>query len=446
MSHALLSPSKSPIWMACPGSAAMQLGRPNGSNAFADEGTAAHHLYYLCLTGNKMAKEYLGATLLVGTLDDEQQTVFDTAAPEGFVTRHTQKVDNTMVLLLSNALSQTWGLLAGAQAIYCEDELPVGLVTGEAGAIGTADVVSIFQRRIDIHDLKFGMREVLPTSTQLVIYALAAIEKYDPAYGPFDSARLYIHQPKTNDTPKSVEYSIAELQALRKEIEDKAWSALSALNYRDNWLRDGKVMEPSYLASGEHCRYCLASGDCARQDTDAQAAALVGFHDLTAAASSPPVPTPAELDILNPADLSAKLAACDFLELYAAAVRDFAFSKAMSGEKVPGYKLVLGRRGNRAWTDEGEAEKSLKSMGLKVDDMYNKTVISPTAAEKIFGPKGDKPSTRRWNALQKLIAQSDGKPSLVPETDTRAEYLPAAPSVEGLQDLSKPVVRNEDLI
>ena len=52
---------------------------------------------------------------------------------------------------------------------------------------------------------------------------------------------------------------------------------------------------------------------------------------------------------------------------------------------------------------------------LKVDQMYDFKLISPTTAEKVL--KDANP--RKWSKLQPLIGRSDGKPSVAPASDKR---------------------------
>jgi hypothetical protein len=44
---------------------------------------------------------------------------------------------------------------------------------------------------------------------------------------------------------------------------------------------------------------------------------------------------------------------------------------------VPGFKIVRGRMGNRAWRDPDEAEATLKSFRLKHEQMYSYKVAPP---------------------------------------------------------------------
>jgi hypothetical protein len=114
----------------------------------------------------------------------------------------------------------------------------------------------------------------------------------------------------------------------------------------------------------------------------------------------------------------------DLIEGWLKAIRAEVESRLLAGESVQGYKIVQGKRGNRAWADKAEAEALLKSMRLKVEEMFDLTLISPTSAEKlakaaVIGP-------RQWPKVQALITQPEGNPSVAPESDKRPALVMSA--------------------
>ena len=115
--------------------------------------------------------------------------------------------------------------------------------------------------------------------------------------------------------------------------------------------------------------------------------------------------------------LAVAMSKIGLIEDWCKAIRGEVERRLLSGKPVPGYKLVEGKQGNRKWTDDGEAEAALKSMRLKLDEMYDRKVISPTSAEKLL----KKQSPKRWGTLQKHISRAPGKPSVAPSTDPRPE-------------------------
>ena len=86
----------------------------------------------------------------------------------------------------------------------------------------------------------------------------------------------------------------------------------------------------------------------------------------------------------------------------------------LTGIDVPGYKLVEGRRGNRAWTDEKAVLKALRSYRFKNSEMYDYKLISPAKAEKLL-----KKFPRRWNRVGEFTSRADGKISVAAVTDKR---------------------------
>ena len=88
--------------------------------------------------------------------------------------------------------------------------------------------------------------------------------------------------------------------------------------------------------------------------------------------------------------LAACLGKVDLIEDWCKAVRAEVENRLASGQEVPGYKLVAGKRGNRAWGDPVAVEDLLKNrFRLKTEEMYDFKLISPTSAEKL-APKLDK--------------------------------------------------------
>ena len=105
----------------------------------------------------------------------------------------------------------------------------------------------------------------------------------------------------------------------------------------------------------------------------------------------------------------------DLLEPWIAAVREEAHKQMLEGVHIDGFKLVLGRPGNRQWTSTAEAEELLKTFKLKENERYSYKVITPTAAEK------------RYKAgREQIITRSEPAPVVAPESDKRPAWTPAA--------------------
>jgi hypothetical protein len=397
--HALLSPSAAEKWMGCPGSLLMEKGEVDKGSAHADEGTAAHFLASECLAHQAYPAAHLKKRIEI--MPEGARWQGDLIQGPWF------EVDADMANHV-DAYVQAVRKYAEGGALFIEQRLPITTWTGEPDAAGTSDaVVLTADGELIVVDLKYGMGELVSPerNKQLMLYALAAHEEFS-LVGDIKSVRLVIHQPRVHHAPQEWPVSVPELQAFGDEVRVAAKAALACYN------EGHEVLAPSDAA----CRWCKAKDKCPAQIKHLTAAIGADFDDLTKPdAQLPPVGT-------GPT-LAQKMAACDLIEKWIKAVRGKVEAELFAGNEVPGYKLVMGKKGARSWLDANDAEATLKSMRLKVEEMYDMKVISPTSAEKIFGDKGTAPSVKRWNKLQALITQADGKPSVAPESDKRAAYV-----------------------
>ena len=67
--------------------------------------------------------------------------------------------------------------------------------------------------------------------------------------------------------------------------------------------------------------------------------------------------------------------------------------------------------------DEAEAERVLKSLKLKKDEMYTYKLISPTNATKLA--KERKFTEKQTGKIEALVSRAEGKLVLAPESDKR---------------------------
>ena len=72
------------------------------------------------------------------------------------------------------------------------------------------------------------------------------------------------------------------------------------------------------------------------------------------------------------------------------------------------------RRSSRDWADDEKviANQLVGSFGADREDLYTQRFITPAAAEKLVGKKAAKD-------LGALMRKSEGRPTLVPESDKR---------------------------
>ena len=395
--HALLSPSGSYKWLACPGSLVMEAGAQDDGNKYSDEGTCAHAVAAMCFTENKPAAAYIGRRIEVGNCRTYEFREDMAEHVQAYVNYVLHRVESYK--------------LAGAESVdlFVEQRVPIGHVTLEQGAEGTADAVIVAQWKtgmvlVDVTDLKFGQgREVrAEENPQLMLYTLGALELLSSIFD-FTEPQLQINvfQPRKQSLPSEWECSFERLKEF--EAVARAASAKALAVYQDKPADIGECLIP-----GDHCReaFCKARATCPALAAFVQEEIGVGFEVLAEKKEAPPP------DFAHA--LHTQMDVVDLIEDWCRAVRAEVERRLLQGVPVPNYKLVQGRAGARAWADEAEAEKLLKSFRLKQEEMYSFKLVSPTQAEKLL-----KEQPKRWAKAQALVTRSDGKPSVAHVSDKR---------------------------
>lgn len=125
--------------------------------------------------------------------------------------------------------------------------------------------------------------------------------------------------------------------------------------------------------------------------------------------------------LLTEERLAELLAQVDDIAAWAKDIQATAYARALAGKKLPGWKMVQGRKGNRAWTKGSESDvESALGMVLGEDKMYMpRKLVSPTQAEAVLKASNAKGI---YATLAPFVYQADGQPSLVP-VSTKGEEL-----------------------
>lgn len=370
--HAQLSPSSAVRWMSCPGSVRMCEGIPDTSSDASLEGTMMHTVSAHCLTRGTDAAGYVGVT------DPETGLILQAEQAQAI---------QTYVDTVRDIVVTTGG------ALLVEQRLSIWHMTGEEDAHGTADAVIMTMDELIVIDAKFGRGVAVDAeeNPQLMMYAAAAYVEHELAYD-FKRVRMMIVQPRLNASPEWT-IPVAELNEFMEEVQVSAELT--------------RQPDAPLVVSAKGCQWCRAKATCPAITNQI----MDDFDDV--------VPETAD-----ERDLARIMANADMIEKWVKAVRAEVERRLLAGEPVHGYKLVQGKKGNRQWADPDAAEETLKSMRIKHDQMYDYKLASPTSIEKLA--KAGDVGPRQWTKIQDLITQSEGQPSVAPESDKRPALVTSA--------------------
>jgi hypothetical protein len=245
---------------------------------------------------------------------------------------------------------------------------------------GTADVLLFATNEMVVLDHKFGYVSVpVEDNEQLKAYAFGAAAESGWLW---DRIRLVINQPKDG----GIKEWVISMDALIEWAEGKLKSAVTA----------AMGESPPFNPTEEGCRFCNAAGVCRALQQHAIEIAQKEF-DVVA------------IERLGVGELSMLLAKADLIDAALKAVREHATKLLSLGTKVPGWKLVEGRK-NRVW--KPNVEKTIitnaELFGLDPDKVAPRKLISPAQMEKMS------------EALVEQFAEKPrGAPVLAPESDKR---------------------------
>lgn len=305
------------------------------------------------------------------------------------------------------------GLREEGGRIIVEQKLPLFYAESRNAIV---DAAVINPNNLHIVDYKYGEGIIVSPveNLQATIYAKSVVWS-GKTFTPYDDfpVSVTIYQPRTREGKPfhTWQTTWGRIQEKAKDILDVA--TLIQLN-RPNREEYGLVFAPSEKA----CQFCPAKGFCT-----ARPAELVKDLGMLEVIDDSPKPSG---NALTPQQLSAIVQHGDHIVKWIKDAQAYALQLMKAGGKIPGFKLVTSRGGNRYWSDEKQAAKYiLEDTILKEDEVYEKKIIGPAGVEKLIG-KGKFPK-RVYN----LIAKPPGKPVIAPESDDRDSCL-----IDGTREFS----------
>ena len=370
--HALLGASSSARWLVCTPSARLEAMFPDEQSPYAAEGTVAHDLAEAILRHKLEGKK-------APKLDDYSTEMIEAV--------------NRYVDICEEKVNEARARSSDAEAMI---EAGLDFSRWVPEGFGTGDMVIVADGILEVIDLKYG--KGVPVSavenTQMRLYALGAYDVNEFLYD-IKTVRMTIVQPRL-DSVSTDEMPLEELLDWGEDIKPIAQRA---------WDGIGECTPCDY------CNFCKARHTCrALADT-----CLDTFYKNGGKLNQ----------LLTDCEVSDILAMKDLITKWIKGVYDFAYEKALSGEKQwPGYKLVEGTS-RRTITDPEAAAKTLLDNGYKEEEIFKPRELEGiTNLQKVLGKKGV------TEYLEAYIEKPEGKPTLVPESDKR----PAINTVETMMN------------
>lgn len=432
--HSEYGASSAHRWAVCAGSWVLAKdARRQDPSKPASEGTVCHFIAAECRATGAEPQGYIG-------------DVFKADGLHVTVTR--DMIDNVVQVYLDNLKEYE---SAGDPEVQIEVSVDYSASLGvEKGkAWGTADALMLYANEIGVHDLKSGRGEEVDAddNVQMSLYAIGALDQLGDLMGYDSSTKvaLVIHQPRIRKAPLEWATTVGELREKAAELKKAVHMTKAAMWAYIGWKNDGrpaagwKEFEDKYLVPGEkQCRWCPVKGTCSKaREEVAKTVFNADPVDPDEFKSIKFVPR----DHIKPSTndwLAAALAQAPFIESWLKAVRAEADARLLAGQQIAGFKVVMGRQGDRTWVDEEAVAAELKSMRLRDDQIYSKKLISPAGAEALTKGKEPVVGERQWKKLQSLIQRTDGKPSVAPESDSR-QAITVAPVEEEFDDLTQSI-------
>lgn len=395
--HALLSPSGAKKWLACSASLACEKDIPNTSGKAAVTGTACHTIAEMHLN------QYIKGTALplereVGAyvLDEGKGQIKALISPM-----------KGAVLITADMIEQVRKYTDYCKAIidvatYAKLEMRVNLTEvlhpGYEGVetFGTADLVAVQElAKTDEHmliigDLKTGRHRVeAKENKQLMLYALGVYRRLKRRYN-ITTVRLVIFQPYAGGASEW-DISVEGLELFAKFAQKRALLALDA------YFRGKKNLKASdFKPSVDGCQWCRFSEQCAARTKTVNSVLAEELEDDFVLE-------------LTTEQLVVEYEKLPLLRQHIDKVEKAMSAALHSGKKVPGYKLVEGRQGNRAWKDADAIEVS------HGDILKKEVLMTPTEAAKVL-------SADEMAALEPFITRKPGAPCVATADDKRPEW------------------------
>lgn len=358
--HALLGASNAHRWTRCPASARLEELINDTDTAYAKEGTQAHKLAEMVLTGKTPRQD----------LENVPNEINDA------VLAYVGYVENLYKELKEKDMNAVK-----------EHEVKVNFAKYVPEGFGTADTVLISEGVMHVIDFKYGqgVKVNAPSNDQLRCYAIGALEEYDYI---FDIKTVVVHiiQPRLDN------YSTEIINA--EDLKDwaKALKKLAEVAFSGN----GEAYP------GDHCQFCKVRSLCKARANRLNELTEVG----------------ADFKLLSDEDIVKLWPMLDDTEKFIKNIKQYVLDEMLKGHKINGLKLIEGRSLSR-YADELAVSKALIDNGYDEPLFTKKSLIGLTEMKKLLGAK----KYRELLEGNGLIIKPQGAPKVALADDPGKEYV-----------------------
>lgn len=267
--------------------------------------------------------------------------------------------------------------------LFLEQRMPTGIPE----CWGTSDAVIVSPEHVEIVDFKYGQGVAVSAedNPQVRLYGAGALDTFGDLLGDVRLVLMTIFQPRLESVSTS-EMTADDLRAWREEIVLPA-----AVEARG----DNAHFGPSVDA----CRWCPAKGLCRAQMEAATAEDFSHSYDL-----------------LTLEELAAQLDRLPMVKQWITGVEDTALRLAYSEDKaIPGYKVVMS--GGKRYVRDPEGAMEALAPLYEAEQYCDLKVKGIGALESLLKGQFD-------DVVGPYISKTEGKPSLVHESDKRKSINP----------------------
>jgi hypothetical protein len=394
--HSVRSPSSSHRWRRCAGSINAEKGYADRVGIEAAEGTIFHEHAELALRL------------------DLPPTSFKTGLLQT-VSGHTVCYNDEMAEAMVEGLAYIWRRMFEYRDEFGEE--PILMVeqrvwiepwTLEKGGFGTSDVCIIFPRwkLIIVFDWKYGKIAVsAKENDQLWLYCLGCWVSFASKHFNDDPegvlVELTINQPRVPGQGGTWHTTMVDVLAEGEKIKIDA-----AATYNPDAVRTPGLKQ---------CVYCKAQANCKELAAYNLEQFSVRFEEIDDELEYDlPVIEP-QFEEWTDARKAWVLLHKKVFDRWFKKLHDEAIMKSARGEPFPYMKMVLGKKGHRAYINEQHEADVARVLIAEVGEKkaFQKKLVTPAAAQDLLGKK-------KYEALIKEhVYQPPGKPIMVPDTDPR---------------------------